>query len=1149
MDFDTRYKNLNAAQKQAVDTIDGPVMVIAGPGTGKTELLSMRAANILRKTDTLPDNILCLTFTDSGANAMRERLTQIIGADAYKIAIHTFHSFGAEVINQNGKFFYSGAGFRPADELSSYQILRSILDELDYKNPLSSKMNGEYTHINDISSTISELKKSGLVSAELLGIIEANDAVIEKTEPLLQNIFSGRINKSTIDQLGPVVQEIRHFDGIIPLPTIPSLAQVLADSLEVAVDEATSSSSTKPVTSWRNKWMKKNDANEFVLKSRERDIKLRAVSSVYDQYLNRMQEAELYDFDDMILRVVHGMEVFPELRFNLQEKYQYIMVDEFQDTNLAQMRILLDLTSNEVNAERPNIMIVGDDDQAIYSFQGADISNITTFRSNFEQTELITLVDNYRSTETILSHARGVITMGSDRLENHISELNKTLEAHFSAKQTNVNLVELPQISSERSWIAYAVKQQIEKGTAPNSIAILARRHHELVSLLPYFHEQGIAVNYDRQDDVLQLEIVKLIEHVAALFVALFEARHQDADSLLPELISHPAFEFDPIDVWQLSLKASSNRQTWMEIMAVTPKFVPLHTWLVRGSQMVAHTSLEQMIDYILGIQQEQRVAIDGAAPTESSSVSEQPEEISTARVSPDANSREARSEAVSEDSSEGRETRLASAKDEEEYTSPIYDYFFSTEKLNETPDAYLTCLEALRTIRSKLVEFQPNETPKLQTFLEFIRLHRELGSTITSIRPRGMQIDNAVCLMTAHKSKGQEFDHVYVIGAVDSSWGERVRTRSRLIGYPENLPLAPAGDTFDERLRLFFVAMTRARKDLTISYSNMDDNGKTLLPASFLTGETWNVLTPESSKTIADLTHDAKFMWYQPLTSPIQPTMRELLRPTLENYKLTITDLNTFLDVSRGGPQTFLLNNLLRFPRAISPSAGYGTAIHATLHNTHTHMVATGNMQPVEDILHDFEENLRKQRLSDTDFDHFLERGSTALTTFLAQKYDSFTPTQKTELDFNYQAVHVGKAHLTGKLDLVDIKESNVIVTDYKTGKPSRSWTGAADYEKVKLHRFKQQLMFYDLLLSNSRDYSKYQVEKGVLQFVEPNQRGEILALEASFGGEELERFTQLIQAVWKHIVSLDLPDISEFDPSHKGMLAFESWLLDETS
>lgn len=159
MDFTSRYKKLNAAQKQAVDTIDGPVMVIAGPGTGKTELLSMRAANILAQTDTLPENILCLTFTDSGASAMRQRLSEIIGPNAYKIAIHTFHSFGTETINQNGSFFYHGANFRATSELSSYELLRSIFDELEYDNPLASKMNDEYTHLRDVLTTISELKK------------------------------------------------------------------------------------------------------------------------------------------------------------------------------------------------------------------------------------------------------------------------------------------------------------------------------------------------------------------------------------------------------------------------------------------------------------------------------------------------------------------------------------------------------------------------------------------------------------------------------------------------------------------------------------------------------------------------------------------------------------------------------------------------------------------------------------------------------------------------------------------------------------------------------------------------------------------------------------------------------------------------------
>src|SRR5690348_9757262 len=105
MDFKEVYASLNAAQKEAVDNVDGPLLVIAGPGTGKTQLLSARVANILRKTDTLPSNILCLTFTESGALNMRERLTRFIGPDAYDVQIGTYHAFGGDLIRRYPEYF------------------------------------------------------------------------------------------------------------------------------------------------------------------------------------------------------------------------------------------------------------------------------------------------------------------------------------------------------------------------------------------------------------------------------------------------------------------------------------------------------------------------------------------------------------------------------------------------------------------------------------------------------------------------------------------------------------------------------------------------------------------------------------------------------------------------------------------------------------------------------------------------------------------------------------------------------------------------------------------------------------------------------------------------------------------------------------
>ncbi|HEX8390192.1 MAG TPA: UvrD-helicase domain-containing protein, partial [Candidatus Saccharimonadales bacterium] len=196
--FKERYKALNDAQRQAVDTIEGPLMVIAGPGTGKTELLSLRVANILRVSDTAPQNILCLTFTESGATAMRERLAGLIGADAYRVAIHTFHSFGSEIINQYGEYFYHGAHFRPADELTGYETLRAIFEKLPHDNPLSSTMNGDFTYLRDVQSTISDLKKSGLTSDELTAILDRNDRFSAWLQPRLDAALGDRLSKKSI---------------------------------------------------------------------------------------------------------------------------------------------------------------------------------------------------------------------------------------------------------------------------------------------------------------------------------------------------------------------------------------------------------------------------------------------------------------------------------------------------------------------------------------------------------------------------------------------------------------------------------------------------------------------------------------------------------------------------------------------------------------------------------------------------------------------------------------------------------------------------------------------------------------------------------------------------------------------------------------
>ena len=1178
MDFQTRYAKLNANQRQAVDYIHGSLLVIAGPGTGKTELLSMRTAQILRQTDTLPDSILCLTFTESGAANMRQRLRQIIGEDAYKIAIHTFHSFGTEIINQHRQYFFRGADAQPADELTQHQIVTGILEGLDWRNPLSVKNNGEFVYTSELIRVISEFKQSGLTSAELRAITADNQRVIAGIAADIQQVFATKISKKTIELFAPLAEKIAKRVGegksaktsgggatepsgdtassapnntaitaqnSANLPSsITPYAQVLALSIAHTAQEAIDANSTKPLTAWKNKWCEKNAAGEFVLKDFTASEKLSAAIDVYEAYGNVLAERSLFDYDDMILSVIQACESHPELRANLQEQFQFIMVDEFQDTNLAQLRLLFDLTGSEDN---PNIMAVGDDDQAIFSFQGADVGNIQRFRQHYHDPRIIVLTDNYRSAADILTAARGVITQGTDRLENTIDGLSKQLTAHASGSGAQVQVQEFTSVSEERAGVARQIAELIKRGENPAHITVIARHHKELIELLPYLYRQNLMVNYERHDDILEQDIIQALDKLARVVTAIHQNNLDVANSLLPEVIAHPAFGFSALDIWRLSLHAYKNRQLWLESMLASSTFRPFGEWLLERAKDVPNLPLEEQLDKLLGLEIDAGIAlIDSSLRAGRQRTLGLQSLYGVDQSNP--------SSAYSDKSSlppTNEDVRAAIAvRSSEESSSPtsLAAHYFSPEALAQNPDAYLTTLESLRTLRQKLRDRATDATPTLADFLEFIDLHRSTKTRLTHIRPQASALGGAINLMTAHKSKGLEFPHVFVIGAIDSAWGEKVRSRSRLIRYPANLQLQPAGASYDERLRLFFVAMTRAKTTLTMTYSQTNDAGSDTMIASFLTDHAPTIIpaadTPATQLTVAQTD------WSARLSAPITTELKDVLAPTLETYKLSITHLNNFLDVSRGGPQNFLLNNLLRFPSAKSPAASYGTAIHASLQQLHNLLRADHRLPPAERILHYFRTSLEAQHLPPDDFALYLDKGTAALTAFLDAKSSEFHDTELAELDFAHQGVIVGGARLTGKLDVADIDKHNktIFVTDYKTGKPSHSWKGASDYEKIKLHKYHQQLMFYQLLVESSRDYGNFTFTGARLQFVEPDiKTGDILSLEDTFSEEALAEFARLVGIVWRKITTLELPDISGYSADYKGMVQFENDLLAE--
>ncbi len=1091
MDFETRFKKLNKNQQLAVTTTEGPVMVVAGPGTGKTELLGMRVAYILKTTDVLPENILCLTFTDSGSIAMRKRLVEIIGEAAYRVSIYTFHAFGSEIINQHKEYFYSGASFALADDIKRRQIVESIIDEMEYDNPLKTRMNGEYTNIGNIIGAISDLKRASLTPEEFESILNAISGSISIIEPLVAEAIEGRISKQTADKLANVLAKIESIEEPRIISTIPTFVETFRRGLASALDEAyTHEKVTPPLTAWKAEWTT-NDANKNkILKASKHVSKLIPLAKAYRAYLDRMNEAELYDYDDMIMQTVHALENHQDLLLDLQEKYQYIMVDEFQDTNLAQMRILNLLTDNPVHEGNPNILTVGDDDQAIYGFQGADIGNILSFKETYPDAKIITLVDNYRSTALVLEGAQAVISQGGERLVNRLEGLDKTLTAHKQA-ETKTVITETLTPDHERQWVTEHIKNKLAQGVEPEEIAVISNKHAQLEALAPYLIEAGVPVSYDRVESVLDDEVVVHLMTLARTVDAIAKQEHDLANSLLPEILANPAWGISPTDVWRMSIRAKRDRKSWMEIMIDQPETKDFTEWLIAAAAASTHTPLEKIFDILTG----------------------------------------------------------EASFEEDGYVSPLKEHYFSNQRLESHGTDYVTHLSNLTAIRDKFREHSGSEkrTQLLSDFLVFIDQIIATKTNITKTHTFQTS-ENSVQLMSAHKSKGLEFDVVYILNATDAAWGEKARGGRSGLSYPENLRLRQSTGSYDERIRLFFVAMTRAKQELYISYPIQTDTGSENLKASFLINATSladNIASADVSEEVKQTT--AELIWHRYIGETPQQELSLILQPILENYKLSVTHVNRYLDVSRGGPRNFLLTSLLRFPSAMHASANYGNAVHASLQFAHEKTIA-GHPFTIEDVINYFNEDMTLRDFEENEREELTTKGQEALRQFLEEKLPSFNANQRTELDFARQNVFLGEAHLTGKLDVVELddKEKTAKIIDYKTGKPLTSWGKGSVYEKLKSHLYRQQLLFYHLLLKNSRDWRGHDILSSGLEFVEPtdDRRVATLAIE-DFNQEEIERFTKIVCIVWTKIQNSDFPDTSHYSPDYKGVAQFEEDLL----
>ncbi len=276
--FEEAYQSLNPAQREAVDTIEGPVMVIAGPGTGKTQILAIRIGKILLETDTRPENILCMTYTDSGALAMRKRLLKMIGTEAYKVNIHTYHSFCNQIIQDNLSYFEKNS-LDPISELESIALMRELIDKFPQGHPLKRYRSDVYFETKNLRQFFSSMKREGWQTEEILNAIQTYLNDLPNREEFTYK------------------RKYKQFN---------------AGDLKV----------------------------EKINEEKERMQKLEAAAKEFDHFQKIMHHHRRYDFDDMINWVIQAFQENKNLLAQYQEQFQYVLVDEYQDTSGTQNKLV-----------------------------------------------------------------------------------------------------------------------------------------------------------------------------------------------------------------------------------------------------------------------------------------------------------------------------------------------------------------------------------------------------------------------------------------------------------------------------------------------------------------------------------------------------------------------------------------------------------------------------------------------------------------------------------------------------------------------------------------------------------------------------------------------------------------------------------------
>jgi len=1013
--FQEEYQKLNERQREAVDAIEGPVMVIAGPGTGKTQILASRIGKILLQTDTSPENILCLTYTDSGAVAMRQRLLHFIGPDAYKVNIYTFHSFCNDIIQENLSYFEKNT-LDPISDLESIELFRELIDTLPKNNPLKRYRGETYFEAGRIKNLFSDMKKEGWTPEFLNGQIDSYIASLSERDGFIYKKATGNFKKGDLN--------IRKIE-----------------------------------------------------EEKEKMELLRAAINQFSRYQQMMHQHNRYDFDDMINWVIRAFKERPSMLLTYQEKYQYILVDEYQDTSGSQNQ-LVELISGYW--EKPNLFVVGDDDQSIYRFQGANVYNMMHLAEKFQDSLLkVVLVNNYRSTQPILDVAKSIISRNSERLINKMPGLKKELIAsNEKIKLLNepVSIAEYETIEREMAGIAMEVRKLINEGVDPGKIGIIYRENKYGLALSEYFRTVGIPVFSKKNLNLLNVPLIKKIILILRYLNAECNSPFS-GDELLFEILHAQWFQIPPIKIAMLSLEVSkinferkeqtSIRQLLSEKVLSPAKDLfseQIDPGLAKASQIVesligdvSNITLQQLFESII-----QKTGILSSI--------------------------------------------LNGAEKHWELTLIRNFLNFIKEETQRNPLLQLSGLVKMLELMGK----EKIEIPVIQSF----------GS------------ENGVNLMTAHKSKGLEFEHVFFVGCNSSVWEKKKGPTNQRFSLPDQILNTGSVSSIEELRRLFYVAITRAEQHLQISYARFDDKGKNMEASQFVAEiqDDHNLITQEITLDEDVVEHFSLLMLNEQLKPEIAHIERKYVDQLLGRFVMNSTALNNYLKC----PLEFYFRNLIRIPSPKNENLEFGSAVHYALEQLFRKMLgespkSTHDDQservfpPESDFIGAFNWYMKRHRDSFTEeqFNRRMEYGNEILSNYYKKNINSFH--KIVLIEHNIRNAVVDDVPIKGKLDKIEFYGNNVKVVDYKTGSPGKSSNKLKqpDIKQPNGGDYWRQAVFYKILIENYKP--QWHVESAEFDFIEPDSKKEYLKAKVSTGPADVETVKQQIHDVWNKIQQHD--------------------------